>query len=191
MKAVASLKNPEKKDRRIMGIDSSTMSVAASIFERRAGEVFLVDAMKIDYSNFNMDEKLIMIGSFVPEILKKYGPIDHVYIEQPIYIQNPQTSRKLSQIVGHIWGTALQTTVATETSIAEWKKFIGYKNVSAGEKKAWIAEMGEKEAKKRAAFERKNRTITIVHDKIAGIDHITDNDICDSIGIGLYGISLL
>ena len=189
MNSVKLLKKQIKKDIRIIGIDSSSRSIAASIFERKNEQIFLIDTIKIDYSDVSMKEKLLIIGSSIPYLLKNYGPIDHVFIEQPIYIQNPQTSRLLSQIVGHIWGVTLQHTDASEVIISEWKKFIGYKNVSASEKKMWVAEMGEKEARKKATLERKQRTINIIHKKIKNIDHIVDNDVADAISIGLYGVS--
>ena len=39
-----------------------------------------------------------------------------------------------------------------------------------------------------AAFERKQRTINIIHRKIPDINYLNDNDICDAIGIALYGL---
>jgi hypothetical protein len=70
----------------------------------------------------------------------------------------------------------------------KWKSHIGYKNVTKSEKEAWKVKHGEKEAKKIAASERKERTGKIVKEKINGIDDITDNDILDSIAIGLWAL---
>jgi hypothetical protein len=138
-----------------------------------------------------MNMKLKIITSFFKEFFNKYK-IDYVFVEQPIYIQNPATSRVLSQVSGHVIGTCLNyCDNVSEVTIANWKSFIGYKNVSKAEKESWTRQFGEKESKKMAASERKQRTIRIVHEKISGIDHINDNDICDSIGIGLYSLDLI
>lgn len=191
MNLVRTLKNKKPVPAIVVGIDASSTAIAFSIFDQREDETMLVKSCKINLNNFSMNNKLQIISAFTHSLLKDYE-IDYIFVEQPIYIQNPATSRILSQISGHILGECLKHCPnVSEVTIANWKSYIGYKNVSKAEKEKWTREFGEKESKKMAASERKQRTIRIIHEKISGIDHVVDNDICDSIGIGLYGLSLV
>lgn len=191
MNLVRTLKNKKPVPAIVVGIDASSTAIAFSIFDQREDETMLVKSCKINLNNFSMNNKLQIISAFTHSLLKDYK-IDYIFVEQPIYIQNPATSRILSQISGHILGECLKHCPnVSEVTIANWKSYIGYKNVSKAEKEKWTREFGEKESKKMAASERKQRTIRIIHEKISGIDHVVDNDICDSIGIGLYGLSLV
>jgi Holliday junction resolvasome RuvABC endonuclease subunit len=188
MNVVRTLKYKNPEPAIVMGVDASSTVIAFAIFDQRKNETELVKTFKITLSNFPMNTKLNIISSVVPKILEKHN-IDYIFVEQPIYIQNPATSRVLSQVSGHLLGECLKgCSNVSEITIANWKSFIGYKNVSRAEKESWTKEFGEKESKKIAARERKERTIRIVHEKISGIDHINDNDICDAIGIALYGL---
>lgn len=191
MNLVRTLKYKKPVPAIVVGIDASSTAIAFSIFNQQEDQTFLVKTCKISLNNFPMNAKLQIISSFINALLKDIK-IDYIFVEQPIYIQNPATSRILSQVSGHILGECLKYCPnVSEVTIANWKSFIGYKNVSKAEKEKWTREMGEKESKKMAASERKQRTIRIIHQKISGIDHVIDNDICDSIGIGLYGLSLI
>jgi Holliday junction resolvasome RuvABC endonuclease subunit len=188
MNVVRTLKYKNPEPAIVMGVDASSTVIAFAIFDQRKNETELVETFKITLSNFPMNTKLNIISSVMPKILEKHN-IDYIFVEQPIYIQNPATSRVLSQVSGHLLGECLKgCSNVSEITIANWKSFIGYKNVSKAEKEAWTKEFGEKESKKIAAKERKERTIRIVHQKISGIDHVNDNDICDAIGIALYGL---
>lgn len=191
MNLVRTLKHKKPVPAIVVGIDASSTAIAFSIFDQQEDQTLLIKTCKINLNNFSMNDKLQIISSFVASLFKDLK-IDYIFVEQPIYIQNPATSRVLSQISGHILGECLKYCPnVSEVTIATWKSYIGYKNVSKAEKEKWTRELGEKESKKMAASERKQRTIRIIHDKIAGIDHVVDNDICDSIGIGLYGLSLV
>ncbi len=191
MKIVRIIKHKDPKPCVIMAIDASSTAVAIAIFDQSKDRTLLCEVAKIKLDKMPMNTKMHIIYSFLIKYFHYYE-IDCVFVEQPIYIQNPATSRVLSQISGHIIGTCLQfCDNVFEVPIANWKSFIGYKNVSKAEKDAWTKEFGEKESKKMAAIERKQRTINIVHEKISGIDHVNDNDICDAIGIGLYSLDLV
>lgn len=191
MKVVRMMKHKDPKPCIVMSVDASSTSIAVSIFDQKVDKTLLLETSKIRLDKLPMNTKLNIISSYFPLYFKKYN-IDYVFIEQPIYIQNPATSRVLSQISGHLLGVCLGgCDNVYEVTVANWKSFIGYKNVSKAEKDAWTRQFGESESKKIAAKERKQRTINIVHDKISGIDHIVDNDICDSIGIGLYALDLI
>lgn len=185
------LKHKNPKPCLLMAVDASSTAIAVAIFDQRADETVLCETAKIKLEKLPMNTKMHIISKFFATFFSKYN-IDYVFVEQPIYIQNPATSRVLSQISGHVIGTSLlYCDNVYEVPIANWKSFIGYKNVSKAEKDAWTKQFGEKESKKMAAIERKQRTINIVHGKIPGIDHVNDNDICDAIGIGLYSLDLV
>jgi Holliday junction resolvasome RuvABC endonuclease subunit len=191
MRVVKMMKHKDPVPAVIMAVDASSTAIAISIFDQKKDKTFLKEVGKLKLERMPMNMKLKIITSFFKEFFHKYK-IDYVFVEQPIYIQNPATSRVLSQVSGHVIGTCLNyCDNVSEVTIANWKSFIGYKNVSKAEKESWTRQFGEKESKKMAASERKQRTIRIVHEKISGIDHINDNDICDSIGIGLYSLDLI
>lgn len=172
---------------RYLSIDSSSKSIAFAIFEKN-NHANLVAAGKIKFPD-GMRQKLLVINASIKALFDFYPEIDHVIIEQTIYIQSPQTSRILSYIVGHIWGRCLEfCSDVRDVEIMKWKSHIGYKNVSKAEKQAWEDKYGLTEAKKIAAKERKERTGKIIKTKIAGIDNITDYDIIDAIAIGLWSI---
>lgn len=172
---------------RYLSIDSSSKSIAFAIFDKD-NESSLVAAGKINFPD-GMKQKLSVINGTIKALFDFYGDIDHVIIEQTIYIQSPQTSRILSYIVGHIWGKCLEfCSDVRDVEIMKWKSHIGYKNVSKAEKQAWEDQYGLTEAKKIAARERKERTGKIIKSKIQKIDNITDYDIIDAIAIGLWSI---
>ena len=178
------------KNARYVSIDSSSKSVAFAILNKSGVDVELVHVAKLIFpTGSSMRDKLELINSYIPALFQTYGPIDHVVIEQTIYIQSPQTSRILSYIVGHVWGKCLEyCDDVIDVPIMTWKSHIGYKNVSKQEKAQWDKEFGPAESKKIAARERKDRTGNIVRQKISNIDHLNDNDIMDAIAIGLWAV---
>lgn len=186
-KTVKSLKEKPLKPGKIVGIDSSSKSIAISVYER--GETTkLVETTKMKFGDKDtMRDKLEKINIFVPMYLQSLGKVHAVVIEQTIYIQSPQTSRILSYIVGHIWGKCLEYCEnVVDVPIMTWKAYIGYKNVTKKDIAAWTEEMGSTEAKKKAAKERKDRTGNIMKQKIDGIDAVDDNDVMDAIAIGFW-----
>ena len=190
MNVVKTLKMKKKRDMTIVGVDASSTAIAFAFLRQKNSEMHLVKTIKIKLNNFSMNDKLKIVSSCIDEFFKD-EVVDYIFVEQPIYIQNPATSRILSQISGHLLGKCLEYCEnVQEVTIANWKSYIGYKNVSKAEKDAWEREFGVSEAKKIAKNERKERTIRIVNEKFSGSQYIDDNDVCDSIGIALYGLSL-
>jgi Holliday junction resolvasome RuvABC endonuclease subunit len=181
------LKEKSSSTGRFLSIDSSSKSLAFAIFDKD-NDIKLSVAGKINFPT-DMKDRLNVINATVKALFDSYGPIDHVIIEQTIYIQSPQTSRILSYVVGHIWGKCLEYCEdVRDVEVMKWKSYIGYKNVSKVEKQAWVQKFGETEAKKIAAKERKERTGKIIKKKITNIDHVSDNDIVDAIAIGLWAV---
>lgn len=183
MKKIASL----LKDRTIVAIDPATHSLAFAVFSEVESKIYLRSFGKLDLKNCSTAEKFERINAFIPFIIKEFKP-SILVIEQPIYIQNFQTSRALSYVVGYTWGRATQEKVeVVDIGPMQWKSGIGYKKVSAQEKQEWARSMSLTDVKKKADFERKNRVKFIIQDKV-DIGNLEDNDIVDAIGIGYWAI---
>ena len=187
MKTLQSLKNM-----RILGIDPATHSLAwALCIANHQGDVEVLDYGKIELvKQKGMEVKIKGIVDNLPEVIKMSKP-DVAYIEQTVYIQNYQTSRDLSYIVGASMATAsLHKIPIVEASPLVWKTQIGYNRVTKKDILAWSQTMGEKEAKKKASYERKHRVRRLLADKIDSElldEDIYDSDEIDAIGIATWG----
>ena len=171
---------------KVLSIDPSTKSIAFAVVLKEKINISLCAKGKINLDKLDdIQSKLKCIGSVIPELIEYHKPT-HVVIEQTIYIQNPQTTRLLSYIVGHMLGCALMHNVKVmDVGPLEWKRWLGYKSVSKVEINNWTKEFGEKEAKKIASFERKNRVKNILDSRISNLNE-SDYDIIDAIAIGLW-----
>jgi Holliday junction resolvasome RuvABC endonuclease subunit len=175
----------------VLSIDPSTKSLAFAVVRRDKDHIKLISKGKINFHHLDdLVSKLRCINHILPMLIDHHKP-DMVVIEQTIYIQNPQTSRLLSYIVGHMLGLSLQYNIKVhDVGPLEWKRWLGYKSVSKSEITAWILELGEKEAKKKASFERKNRVKNILEEKIPTLIE-EDYDILDAIAIGVWASNIL
>ena len=187
MKTLSSLKN-----KKILGIDPATHSLAWAVCETNSqGDVVLLDYGKIELvKKMGMDVKVQGIVEYLPEVIRSSSP-DIAYIEQTVYIQNYQTSRDLSYIVGASMATASMHKIPiVEASPLVWKTQIGYNRVTKKDILAWSVTMGEKEAKKKASYERKHRVRQLLAERI-GLDLLDiekfDSDEIDAIGIATWG----
>lgn len=191
VKEINSKAKAEKKisdDARVFAIDPSTNSIAFSIMSGNKNNIKLIALGKIFFPRgSSTSDRARIINAALPELLTKYN-IETMIIEETIYIQNPQTTRLLAYTVGSLWGKAIDLDIRViDVGPLRWKSFIGYKNVRKIEITAWANEMGEKEAKKKAAFERKDRVRSIMFKKYPKVDE-EDYDIWDSIAIGWWAI---
>jgi Holliday junction resolvasome RuvABC endonuclease subunit len=188
MKSVSRVKN-KINGKRILAVDPASHSMALALIEVVDGETKIVYTGKMKFPQFNdMATKQATILSAWPRFFAIMGPIDQVIIEQSIYIQNPQTSRILAYLTGALW----QASIANGAKVVDvppmtWKSWVGYKRIMPAEKKKLIAELGEKEAKKVMASERKERVKKILEKRFPEIESMTDYDIIDAIGIGIWG----
>jgi Holliday junction resolvasome RuvABC endonuclease subunit len=135
----------------------------------------------------SMSAKLQSINDQLPEILSKYK-VDRAVIEQSVYIQNFQSSRILSYIIGHTFGEIIRCNIQCEdVSPLSWKPGIGYKNLSKREveelKKQGI-DLSNQAKLKTERKDRVRRIIMMAYGK--DIENIEDDDIVDAIGIGLW-----
>jgi Holliday junction resolvasome RuvABC endonuclease subunit len=122
--------------------------------------------------------KFDQIYAGLTRLCKEYKPSIAV-IEQSVYIQNFQSSRIISYIIGYSWGVLnkyCKTVMDVNPMI--WKRNIGYKNLSKEDKSVLDTEIKRKK-------ERKQRVIKIIA-KYFDVKEIEDDDITDAIGIGLW-----
>jgi Holliday junction resolvasome RuvABC endonuclease subunit len=187
MKTLGSLKN-----KKVLGIDPATHSLAWALCEIDSqGDVDMLDCGKIELiKQKGMEVKIQGVVENLPKVITVSKP-DVAYIEQTVYIQNYQTSRDLSYIVGASMATAaLHKIPIVEASPLVWKTQIGYNRVTKKDILAWSLTMGEKEAKKKASYERKHRVRQLLADRM-GSDLLDsekfDSDMIDAIGIATWG----
>lgn len=173
------------KSTRIIAIDPSSNSLAWAVFDLTDKEIKVVDTGKIEFSKEKeMSSKLLLINKELSDVQQQYSP-DKGIIEQSVYIQNFQSSRVISYIIGFSWGILIRScSSVTDVNPLVWKNKIGYKNVDKSDKVRLIKIHGEKNIQKYLKEERKNRVKKIIEDKI---NYSTDDDdINDALGIGLW-----
>ena len=87
----------------VLGIDPSLRGSGFSLIEYSSGRAYLMDRATLKVSNkFSMVDCLGKIGNQVASFLE-HTRVDHVAIEQTIYVQNFQTA----QILGAARGAAI------------------------------------------------------------------------------------
>lgn len=188
--ALKNVINPSKqlvpRDRTILSIDPASHSFAFAVTKQTGENVMLIGAGKVTFpKKAETVEKLKIVGSTLPGIVQEFG-VTEAICEKTVYLQNPQTTVLLAYFVGHIMGTLIGLDIPVDDiGPMSWKPKIGYKNVTKKEMETWG--LDPKETKKKAAFERKERTKRIIRNRIPDIQEY-DDDIFDSIGIGLYRI---
>jgi Holliday junction resolvasome RuvABC endonuclease subunit len=182
-----SLKNIVKKEKwnRVIAIDPASHSLAWAILTY---DKELIATGKIDLTKEKeQSQKFNKIKKELVAIVKEYSP-DVAAIEQSVYIQNFQTSRVISYIIGFTWGIISDQCDAIEdVSPLVWKPAIGYKNVSKrdGEVLAKNGKKGSLQVKMKN--ERKERVREIVSVSFGkDTPGIEDDDIVDAIGISLW-----
>jgi Holliday junction resolvasome RuvABC endonuclease subunit len=180
-RAAVSIKSIAKVNRkRVLSIDPSSHSLGWAVIQIDGG-MSLIDCGKIQFPKSSViDVKFNLISSGLKEICSKYNPGVCV-IEQSVYIQNFQTSRIISYIIGYSWGVAQQyCKKVIDINPLIWKRGIGYRVLSKEDK---IVLKSESKKKK----ERKDRVREIAHKYFKIEDEKSkDDDIIDAIGIGLW-----
>ena len=184
---IRSLVSSVKSDR-ILAIDPSSHSLAWVIYDVTLDSIVLVANGKIDYKkDKDVSLKFKAIDSGLRQVVEEYKPKNAI-IEQSIYVQNFETSRIISYVIGYSWGVlSAGGCLVTDVNPLMWKSGIGYKNL--GKKDAEIlknnGEKGSLQIKQKN--ERKKRVREIVSKYFSSGDiGIDDDDIIDAAGIGLW-----
>lgn len=179
-------RNPEQYQK-ILGIDSSTLGVAYTQIER--GRPAFSGMIKLSQIK-DMQEKLEELSRCLTTRLIELDP-DHIFVEMPIFVKNPDTARKLSFVVGAIMTVAAQQGYKTTlVEPATWKAHIGYHNITRKFTTDATGKLGKTEGKKLCDSLRKSQTQRIMQHKWPTFD-VTDDNIADACAIAAYGFSLL
>ena len=174
------LKNIVKNDKIVLSIDPSSHSLGWAVIEIGKNPK-LIGCGKIKFTKTNdITIKFNEINSGIKKICKEFHP-DITVIEQSVYIQNFQTSRIISYIIGYTWGIVQNYCFKViDINPMIWKRGIGYKNISKADKSIF-----DTESKKKKERKDRVRKIIVKYFKISE-DDLKDDDIVDAIGIGLW-----
>lgn len=170
---------------RLIAIDPSSNSLAWCVLDLSSERIDIISTGKIDFSKEKeMSSKLMIINNELSKVVKDFNP-DKGIIEQSVYIQNFQSSRVISYIIGFSWGVLIRScSEVRDVNPLVWKNKIGYKNVDKKVKTEFIKQYGEKNIQKRLKDERKERVKRIIEDKL--FYSTNDSDINDALGIALW-----
>ena len=176
------------KETRILAIDPSSHSLAWVIYDISMTDISLIACGKIDYKkDKDVSIKFSVINKGLSDIVKEYTP-KHAIIEQSIYVQNFESSRIISYIIGYSWGviSAGNCTVSDVNPLV-WKAGIGYKNLGKKDKEIFMNDGKPGALQIKLKNERKRRVRTLVAKYFATGDiSLNDDDIIDAAGIGLW-----
>lgn len=182
-KLVSSVKNT-----RVIAIDPASHSLAWVIYDIKSSKISIFACGKINYKeNKGASAKFSVIDNGLKEVYKAYKPQIGV-IEQSIYVQNFETSRIISYIIGYSWGVLNNFGCQiTDVNPLVWKSGIGYKNLNKKEQEVF-ANNGEKGSLAiKLKKERKRRVQEIVKNYFKELpEYLDDDDIIDAAGIGLW-----
>lgn len=179
MKVLASKK--PKTYSKVMGIDASSNKIAMTMLDKNG----IVMTAKIELGDGDIFHRMGAGNRRLKPFLQAYRP-DFILIEQTVYVQNIETVRKLSYVVGSIMATIMREGIdVDDVPPISWKSFMGAKSITKQEKMKYINEMGELEAKKFMAKRRKSQVQDMLRKRFPEYNW-DDNDIADSCGIALY-----
>lgn len=176
------------KRERIVSIDPSSHSLAWVVYDVTIDDVKMIDSGKIDYKKDKaISLKFSAIDAGLKKIISDYSPGKAV-IEQSIYVQNFETSRIISYIIGYSWGVLSQAHCQVEdVNPLVWKNGIGYKNLSKKDTEDIKNNGASGSLQLKLKAERKKRVRDLVRDLFPeSSKNIDDDDIIDAAGIGLW-----
>ena len=176
------------KNTRVIAIDPASHSLAWVIYDIESSKIKISACGKINYKEHKgASAKFSVIDIELKKVYKEYNP-KLAIIEQSIYIQNFETSRIISYIIGYSWGVLNNFGCSvSDVNPLVWKSGIGYKNLNKKEQQI-IAENGEKGSLAvKLKKERKRRVQEIVAKYFKELpEYLNDDDIIDAAGIGLW-----
>lgn len=177
-----------KKYNRVLGIDPSSFKIACTVMEQGSPKA----TISLSLGDGDIYSRLYQARKRFPSVLDIYQP-DYVGIEQSIFVQNPETSRKLSYVVGCLIGEILYRHIPmTDVPPSQWKSNLGVKSLTKIRKDEILAKLGERDGRKEITRLKKSQCQDILREKYPGW-RWDDDDIADSCGIawyiwGLYGL---
>lgn len=168
-------------------IDASTNSLAFAYYKSGA----LTKYGKIKYFGSDIYEKIVDTSHKTQGFFTQFEGLDHIVIEQVIYLNSPKTAANLAMSHGALVAAAALTGVNHIASVSpmQWQNWAGNKRLTTAEKDAIKNANPGKSAswyKTQERQFRKQRTIKFVNDKY-GLK-IDDDDVADAIAIGAWAI---
>jgi Holliday junction resolvasome RuvABC endonuclease subunit len=170
---------------KLVAIDPASHSLAWAVIDN---EKNVIATGKIDLKKEKTEsEKFAKIAEGIEKVIKEHNP-DVAAIEQSVYVQNFQSSRIISYIIGFTWGILHQSGIKTrDINPLKWKPAIGYKNLSKQDRVVLESNGVKGSVNIKMKNERKTRVRDIVSiaygDDTPGLD---DDDIIDALGIALW-----
>jgi Holliday junction resolvasome RuvABC endonuclease subunit len=171
--------------KKLVAIDPASHSLAWAVIDN---EKNVIATGKIDLKKEKTEsEKFAKIAEGIEKVIKEHSP-DVAAIEQSVYVQNFQSSRIISYIIGFTWGILHQSGIKTrDINPLKWKPAIGYKNLSKQDRVVLESNGIKGSVNIKMKNERKTRVRDIVSiaygDDTPGLD---DDDIIDALGIALW-----
>jgi hypothetical protein len=181
------MKDMISKPRSFCAIDASTNSLAFAYFV----DDQLVKYGKVKYFGADIYEKIVDTAHKTSVFFNQLEGVEHIIIEQPIYLNSPKTAANLSMSHGALVGSAALTGVKHIASVSpmQWQNWTGNKRLTAEEKKKIRDSFpGKSESwyKSQERLFRKQRTMKFVNDRFDL--HVDDDDVADAIAIGAWSI---
>ncbi len=170
-----------------VAIDASTASMAFSVFRNGS----LSQHGKVKFNGDDIYEKIVDISHKTAGFFKLIEGIDHMVIEQVIYVNSPKTAAHLAMAHGALVSAASQSGIEHISSVSPmvWQNWIGNKKLSPEEKEVIKTKNPGKSAswyKSQELLFRKQRTIGIVNSRF-GVQ-ISDDDVADAVGVGSFAL---
>lgn len=168
-------------------IDASTNSLAFAYFYKEELQKY----GKIKYFGSDIYEKIVDTAHKTEGFFRQFPGLEHIVIEQPIYLNSPKTAANLSMSHGALVGSAALTGVKHISSVSpmQWQNWSGNKRLTAEEKQLIRNKTpGKSESwyKSQERLFRKQKTIKFVNDRFDL--KIDDDDIADAIAIGSFSL---
>lgn len=170
---------------RFCAIDASTNSLAFAYFEND----MLVKYGKIKYFGNDIYEKIVDIARKTKPFFDQFESLDHIIIEQVIYLNSPKTAANLAMSHGALVSSAAIAGIDHIASVSpmQWQNWAGNKRLTAEEKQSIRNQNPSKSEswyKSQERLYRKQRTIKFVNERY-GIK-IDDDDVADAVAIGSW-----
>lgn len=173
-----------KKNNSVLAIDPASHSLAWAIIDLDTSKLIATGKIKLTKTQ-DVSIKFAQILAGINSICNDYKPSVAV-IEQSVFIQNFQSSRIISYIIGYTWGIlGNHCSKVMDINPIIWKRGIGYKNLSNKDKESIKNDPSKGSFELKKKKERKKRVYDIVATKF-DIADINDDDIVDAIGIGMW-----
>lgn len=181
------MKDLKSRPKSFCAIDASTNSLAFAYYQDDSLKKF----GKIKYFGNDIYEKIVDTSRKTQAFFKQFDELDHIIIEQVIYLNSPKTAANLAMSHGALVASAALTGVDHISSVSPmvWQNWSGNKRLTAEEKEMIrTANPGKTNSwyKSQERQYRKQRTIRFVNEKF-GL-RVDDDDVADAIAIGAWAI---